>query len=820
MEKKKKKILDILEDAKRELSNYNILDIYEKLYEDKDFLLFNSYITLKAFLEKKNIYISTNSKESAIELTLPIIYPIASLLLKYNSELYHPNFEDIAENYIFMNNRKCYKYVDKDGIPSLKYKIKDGYGYKHFMNREDILKSYFIIDKKYYTEKRSCAHLDQYKDRFSMIVGKNIIPPSFYPHKMIVVCQKNDFYKHLRIHSMSYFFPIKYITQNNEISDVNLPIDSLIIIASNYELSRFYIREYCNSYGIDYFLMIGDNKINKYKSQIKNDCANGLFSNFCLIGNQEISTDNTLILWNWTKREEQNLSGKYGIQFDYNSIDECQEFNEIVQKYYSIIHDIIDEYSTSEFVKDAREGLLNIIYDKLNTIENFDIEVGNIIKTKITNSLLSNNYEEEDIQENVNKLISILKEIYLFKINCSNIIDKIFNINKEKEPIVVHKNNFNLWENKLKSIEEDTTLLCTFREFKSRIMGNNNTNSYIFTYIPNYKQLNWLYNIVLEREITLQFLLYSPEIKIMKTRLKKMLKYSNYGYKDNSLFLDADFCLVEKESTDDLISRFEDGFVDNNDSIDIKSEGYYVYNPFELVVLDYNGNPKIVTSPYKILKKDESSIELVSAEDLKENDIILLYENKSRESLYEILSSESEKIAQVNYYSSLWKNKLRQYIEYNNTVYILNKEKTYNQNKLNKLAKDIGINPEYILNNWINEQSKTRFPQKSKLDMILTFFMDNNILNLEETEGILSARNFFTGIMISLGQNLSAELQSIKLGVEENLEEFIIKEVIKNEKEYPILSRFDADSISSIIKHNYIEYQFIQIKEGSNLDDE
>jgi hypothetical protein len=84
-------------------------------------------------------------------------------------------------------------------------------------------------------------------------------------------------------------------------------------------------------------------------------------------------------------------------------------------------------------------------------------------------------------------------------------------------------------------------------------------------------------------------------------------------------------------------------------------------------------------------------------------------------------------------------------------------------------------------------------------------------------ENIRSARSFFTGVMISLGQNLSSEVQSIILEHEGSLEEYVTRIVCENSNEYPVLSRFDVAAIVSIVRHNYEKCTFIKL--GEKVDD-
>jgi len=820
-------IATLIEKAKNTISTLADEKYYDNIFRKNDFALINSYLALTAFEQERNIYIRTCNYESALQLAIPILYPIAIKILLENANLYNPYFEEVAENNYFVNNTGIYINTT-DNNSNIKDKfvlkrfIKDGFRYKYPKNTQDIFNFYFLVPKIYEPQRNIIKKLEHYRSFFSSIHKKasenNIFPPSLFKKKIMLVCQKSYIKDQLK-NTFLNCIPLAFIINNNneEFSiESNMLIDPMILITYQYEIAFEYIKRHNNETQFSYLLIIDANKENNVSFRIKNFCANEYIKNFGFIGNEPVKNDNSMLLWNWENKEEMKLKGKFEINYDFShSLEESSEITQAVNKYYEILVKINNEFEEIKFYYPAINSLQRIIKDKLYQITEFDSKIAEHMFTRMQESFLSHFYEIEDFEEYYNELKQILYKIYNLLRSSPGIKERLQTMNKEKIYLVVENTEYDNWEQNLENY--DNVYLFSYKDFLKDITSHNSKSTYWLTFIPDEKKLIQLYNTLLEQEVNVRLLLYPSEIRIFKARQKNIREKirNNYGIKDLSLFPELEIEVQEKELLDDLINRFEEEFDDYTDIYDYNSNRYLFY---KISVLDREENKNIITIPHKILKETNSEIDLVTINDLISGDNILVYDNKKRESFYEILSEESEKIKDVNYYSILWKERLKKYLNYEVIDYSKS-ENYYSVDKMGKLCNYLGIKPDYIIRNWFNNPDRVRFPKKSILEKLVTILKNNYLLNSEEEREIKSARKFFVGIMISLGQNLSSELQTIMLINENSRDNFIKENVIDNKNQFPFLCRFDLESIKSIIKHNFTKYKFIEIIEKEEVED-
>src|SRR5690606_8959392 len=125
---------------------------------------------------------------------------------------------------------------------------------------------------------------------------------------------------------------------------------------------------------------------------------------------------------------------------------------------------------------------------------------------------------------------------------------------------------------------------------------------------------------------------------------------------------------------------------------------------------------------------------------LKENDIIRLYENTTKEELYKIAieSGDEEKFLEIESLSKLWKSLLSVYtFKFSSLTDFL---KFLNE-------KGISISNENTLRNWITPESNVKFPQKTKDLYILKTILQDSMLD-KYFQALLQSRRLYNGIMI------------------------------------------------------------------------
>jgi len=827
MGKQSKNIYDLIGMARDALDHYKNCIGFERLYTTDDFSLVSSYIALRALTKGKNIYICTGTKDSTRDLTLPVLYPVACMLLQDESAAYTPSFDKVKMKSTFIADGVCWKYKFMSGKDSLASKVKGGWKYHHFSNPGDILESHFVADLKYYSDSKCHKVLGDYIAFYAAMVQDKIQPPSFFSKKVVVVTNKSYLFEQLRDLSLIHCFPIAGITANHDdLTGESLAIDPMILVASDYGLAREYMLKYQGETQFEYLIMSGETKISKLKSQVKNDCANGLFSRYCMIGNQVIAKDNSMFLWHWDRREEKYLRGKHGLEISMDPITRCEPLIEAANDYYQCLNTVFEEFGTSEHFGKTKLYLRRILSDKLGMIGDFDTELGDLVTDEVSKSLLSDNYELCEFDACLELLVDKLRTVYKTRLECPSLLEKLAELSLPILPLVVHKHQASLWKVALEQLNLVNVKLLTYKEFKSEITSRYARQLYVFVFLPNYEQTAWLSGLILDRKISLRMILYPPETSIMKSQLRKIRKWEgvNSGPKDKTLFPEIDIEAGVREASDDIIGRFEDQFPDTGEDHGVTGYDNHAYASYTIEVLGRDDVPVRLSCPQKIIKIDDTGIELIPVAELEEGEQIMLYANKSRESLYSILSEESEKFARVNSDSRLWKRRLREYVRYT----IVNEEDfgfgngvAIDRALLQKVALYIGVNAEYVLKHWITKQDAIMFPMKSKFELMLKFLRENDLLIPDEIDRIRSSRSFFVGVMISLGQNLSSEAQSTMLNKGDCLEEYVDRYVSGNTSEYPILSRFDAGAVSSIIRYNFQEYKFLKIiEQGVDTDEE
>ncbi|MDD2230393.1 MAG: hypothetical protein PHT37_07350 [Candidatus Cloacimonetes bacterium] len=824
MNEKRKDIYSLIPMAEVALEEYKDIPGYSGVYES-DFHLINSLITQKAFEEGKNIYIGTNSQNSPQNITLAILMPAAYTLLAKSSMLHMPEVETLKSHYIFIREGISYYYKYNCNNFTLGSKVKGGDRLTHYKDISEVLLTHFVADKKYYSDQKCHKALDRYKEFYQSLTMGSEQPPSFFKKKIVVICNKGEFFSQLNNLNLNHCIPFgSIVASDKECVKETLPIDPIVLVASDYELARTYMLKHMENCEYEYLVVSGDTRISKLKSLVKNDCGNGLFRRYCLIGNQAIQQDNSMLLWHWTRNEESRLLGKCKMEIEMKALAGCDELTNACIEYYGFRKDLRGEYDSLEHFGAAHKLFFSILGDKLNVLEDIDEQL-EAARIDITRSMLSDNYEKEDVEQDIIQIINQIYLIYKLKKECPTVWSGFSGLGYERINLVVENDDIEIWRENIEKQGISNILLISHKDFRREIERSRHTEKYYFIHLIKDKLINWLHSQVINREVCITMLLYPPEISILKSRIEKLQRWErqNTGTKDKTLFPELDLHRDDQGYIDDPIGRFEDKFYEVSDDLFASSARYEIYDSYSIRASGDDGNIQNLSCPQKVLRKDDDDISLVSVTDLEAGDTIVLYTNTSRDYLYKILSDESERFAQVEIFSMLWKQKLREYLEL--TVFEPDDieaftKPTYNEERLKTLSLYTGLRSEYLLHNWVSANAKVRFPQKSKLEKLTKFLNEQGFLSSSEVADISSHRDFFTGVMISLGHNLSTEAQAIILNKSTDYDQFIGQYVCDNTEDYPLLSKLDVQAIKSILKHNFIEWKFIQLVEQGEQDEE
>ncbi|MCB5252236.1 MAG: hypothetical protein WC944_03365 [Candidatus Cloacimonadaceae bacterium] len=818
MDEKQQNIYSLIPLAEKALKKFRNTPSFDEIYKS-DYHRANYYVVQQALAKDCNIYIGTNSPDSPQNITLAILIPLVYNLLVASPSTFMPDLETLKSDYIFIREGISSYYEMYEGKHSLVSKIKEGHRLKHFDNFDEVFKIHFIADKKNYSDRKCHQALGCYKECYNLLTENCEQPPSFFQKKIILICNKSELFSQLNSLNLKHCIPFgSIVASDQDYIKETLPIESLVLVASDYELARAHMLEHRELGEYEYLIVSGDTKISKLKSLVKNDCNNGLFKNYCLIGNQAFSPDKSLLVWHWTKNEEYRLLDKYQIEIQMKGLQDCEELTDVCVEYYRLRDNLLDDYDSRDHFKQAHFLFFKILGDKLNMLDNIDEQLASC-RMEITKSMLSDNYEKEDIEQSINQIIDQLRIIYDVKILSPTIWSALAGLGNEKVNLVVNNGDVDEWRKQLTIHDMSHINLISDKDFRREIGKGSAAKTYYFTQLPTYNLINRLQRQILDQEVWIKMLLYPPEISALSSRMKKIQRWErqNTGAKDMSLFPELELNRLGSSDTDDPIVKFEDRIYDVSDEMVPLATGYDSYDNYIIQVVTIK-EPSIqnVSCSQKVLRKDGDDIALVSVTDLEMADFIMIYENKSRDYLYQLLSNTSQRFAQVERFSKLWKKRLREYLNIDNPESsddnVIDNYSCYDT-KLNNLAMHIGVSSEYIIKNWVSVDAKTRFPQKSKLEKLISFLLKQGLLNNTEAAEIRSSRSYFLGVMISLGHNLSAEAQMIILSQPADYDQFIIQYVCENTEEYPLLSKLDSQAIKSIIDHNFIKAVFIKLIE-------
>jgi len=777
----------------------------------------NGYIALKAVEENRNIYLGLSSQQSVSNVTLPILLPISLyyLVRQKNTEL--PPLNVLAKSHVFFRDSVCYEYVEQDGQPALMSSIKNGVR-KTPIRNPNWLDSHLVIERRFYSDRKCHKNLMDYIDYYQCVNGSN--PPSFHRKKILVVGTKINIKNGFKDTGFINYIPMaELVSKKSELAYKGLPLDPLIVLASDYEAARQYMISHIDCNEFVYVMVVGENRISSLRSQVKNDYSNGLFKQYCLIGSQTIKKDNSLLLWHWESKEEALLRGKVGAKINYINIDNKGELDSISSTFYDILNESMEEFGSLELVERAKQALYRILSDKINR----NYAVNESLSTFPSDSekiLLSEGYDADDIHSYISTLHETLCSINRAKIDCMSVWEWL-SVNIDRPiTLVLPKTFISDWIEACPVPLMGKIDFISFKEFYKRIDQRMHEISFYFPYRLNKKRLAKINAILSELPFEVNMLLYGPEIKVMKyfeTLLKK-IESQNRGPKDDSLFPYLNLDIPYESQAIDPISKFDSMEFDSEAFNSLSSDERTGYDTLTIEVETEDGTTETCTCPHKVIKVDGDLRSLALATELEPKDEVLIYENKERDYLYQILSSESAMFKTVESYSHLWKDRLRKLIDYRRDD---QGRELLDTIRLRNFALNIGVNSDYILKNWLNERSSVRFPQKSKLIRLVEYLESEEYLTKEESDKIYENRRRFMGVMISLGHNLSAETQLILLSQNIDLYEQIQENVIDNDSEYPILSKLDIESVKSIIKHNYTQKKFVRVVvEGEEDEDD
>lgn len=736
------KYLKILNEvAKKKLQEY--FNTENLPFSDFDFV--NSYLiyqTIRDTQRKPNTLIHIPHKGSKHQFYIPTII----LLSLYNFvDNYLDNITEFNEGDTLQKGRDRYVigriYGDKAVLAK-----KDTANSKYPNVPLENLKSYI---KTYANANSARVHntFSSYRSFFKETVsGITKDVPSQFKYKSVIITDKKivDELKKFEIQGQKIHkaIPFQYVTRSGKISD-NIPIDPMIYIVNDYQTARNQILN--KGIKIRNVSVIGSSKYRESYRELSEDLNNKRYENCLLIGSADIpdNTISNLFKWNWTLPELEHFSFIESNNPEIAKIEDLDFQNKIDDFFVAIKH-IEQSFGVNlkGLLRYARNILpLTIPKENSRLANQLDQHLAHFNKDGFDS--FESEFCDKDLWEEIDDQWFQLAEKYNSLIKhkrrkCSkyselDLFDRI-------DYLVVPKDNIPQWEDE--SDSRRIRNIISYKEFKS-LDNKNKTIVFLGFYGMDHLRIT-MYNTN-----NIYFLLYPQEeayFHICQSRFQNDI-YKHIKNKDRQRLCEISFQETKQiENVSGLIKRLfeKDGIQnsnpDNTTEYDTNLEYILTFdNGTDTKVLDEN---KTVIVQVHNAKRDEK------VKNLKSGDRVRIYDNVSKDTLYEIAleADEDGHFQQIEQYSNFWKNRLSNYGD---------KFSSLDTFLIHLQEKGISILSEATLRSWTNPESRVRFPQSRK-DLVLI----KKLTEIEDKDfrNIMISRSAYNSIMIALGRDLSDEI--------------------------------------------------------------
>lgn len=620
--------------------------------------------------------------------------------------------------------------------------------------------------------KRIFHELNQYLQLLSLYKANGIQLPIKNLYKVVIIGQKNEI-----INRVPEFIPYRYINRNGIITQ-NLPFDPILIIANDFSTVKDFVIN--KGFPIDTIIFLGENKYDQYISDISRNYRLSKFNHCIFVGTRDIDTgENYQVLkWNWTLPEIKFFEQKQykkplieiiednflsnatleftnfidGIENHYQNMIKLKRLLKFVRKIYPIT-----AIANEKRIKERAEEVFKI----------FLIEAEEVLQDEYYSI-------DVDYKEDFNRLKTFFQNIINLIIN-SNEKSKWFKTAKDIDYIVVPKSIKEFIENEIEN--------C-FKEEQTRITINNLENIYDL-FAPTQKKHIEYSGLKDIKIITIsEFFNKDPEEKIHlflslfgngyypDVLLKKILLGNNnakiLGYKEEEKVLQFFLQQFDREYETEFRSEYREQIcgIAYPDILEINTENIDEWIK-HLIGLDEQKYTRIDEQRYEIIFEDDSkTIERESKkvfvddyEDLykeinllKKGDKVRIYHNPDKETLHDIIKMTDEKdlFMRVDYYSSLWKNALREY--FSNCHFQI--DAVFEDLKINGLSVD-----KPRLEYWLKEDCKTKFPMK-KRDLLAIIKTTNQPELNNNIQNIYDLKTSYSGKLVQAGVVFSEEINT------------------------------------------------------------
>ncbi len=770
----------LLKESKEKLwKSYN----YESILKN-DFDIVNSNLIDKALHQNEyNLFIQTILTERKINYYLPVVISVAASLLKKN------NNEDriYSKGDILQKDGKRYEVIGKDNNRyALFYFPKGGGKGICYKNIEEL--NTYIITTANLSNRRVVTKFYDYKDLFHSLLNIEFFPSKF-PHKSVIILEKKSFLDELKYQSAFEFdfrksIPFQWVSKNGIQKNESeyIPIEPMIYLIPEYEVFQEHIADKIEN--LDSVIFIGKNKYEPYMTKIKRDLRRKIIPKAIFIGSNDINDIINLKKWKWTYPEVQILNK---INKNKSTIIEVtsDKFLQNIEDFKDYIKDIENEYSIDlksiiYFTRFLYSLVVIGFYSRLdNQLEFVDRVLKEKTETIISENLYSINQNPKNIIDYAKEKINNMFE----HLTCDKFIN--FIIQEKINIIVVPNRQKNAWDEIVKlftHLSEKRTKVFSINKFmKMQSLFNTPQNVYIFSLFGFRCMFNDLIKLLSKSSHKIYYILYTDEKKLLENEIKNIEdeQISEYCSDDRKQLCGVDYPIKrESESIHQKIEKLYSDYSGFNQKYhyDLSEHLYYQITFENSEIEEIDGNRTI------ILEKDQEYPRKEQVSNLMIGDEIRIYENTDRKKLFILAKQEDDegRLDTILSYSKSWKESLLRF--FNNIDSILyNEESLLNELKTNGATITLPT-----LRNWLNPDNDNLFPNEiENLKAIQKTIKDDEFDSA--FKDILKSRKLYRSIMISLGHNLSDELNDYIISKKKNKGEF--------------LQKFSDNQIDSFLNH-------------------
>ncbi len=750
---------------------------------NNDFDIINANLIDKTINQNNyNLFIQTILTERKRNYYFPVIISVAA-------SLFFKNFCDDSTEYnigdILYKDGLTFRIIDKTSeYYELKRIIQNGYSRTRIYKTEKIKK--YIVTTSELTNRRYSAKFSNYKGLFKDLFNVDYFPSRF-SYKSVIILEKKSFLDKLNHHYEFDFkksIPFKWVKRNgiNKNESEFIPIEPMIYLAQDYEVFQEYIADKIEN--LDSVIFIGKNKYEKHLTKIKRDLRIKKIPKAIFIGNTEIDNVKNLKKWRWTYPEVQILNNINKNETNIINVT-SEKFEKCIKDFKDYIRIVESEYSIDlGLIIYFTRYLYSIVVNGVSSeFEKYLEFVERILKEKTESEIAENLYSINQEPENViNEAKKRINDIFKY-LNCSKFINLII---KDNIDILIVPTRFKkAWIELTKTfiyLEKINPKICSLNEFmKEQSQYVESQNVYLLSLFGYNLKFYDLIRLLDKTSHKIHYILYSDEKELYEKEIRK-IKYeqlTEYNSDDRTNLCGIDFPI--KKGLDSIHQRIEDLYSDYSD-FDRKYHYDYSEHILYQITFDNSEVEEIDGTRTVIVENEQEEPRKEQVFNLEINDKIRIYENTDRKKLFALAKQEDNegRLDVILSNSKLWKKSLLTYFQKTDNIF-------YTEENLLVELKSNGAKITLpTLKNWLDMDDDNLFPNRIENLKAIQKTIKSNEFDLA-LKDIIKSRRLYRSIMISLGHNLSDELN----------EYVISKKTIKGE----FLQKFSENQIDSFLNH-------------------